>query len=84
VGGAGWTVGAAPLHCPEKGAPGGTGTARGLRAVEREIGLTPQAVRKRARRQLLRDLRRLAKRYPVASIARAVGVTPMAVHNKIK
>lgn len=38
----------------------------------------------RARRNLVRLLLRLRKRYPVAAIARAAGVSPMAVWNKLK
>jgi hypothetical protein len=43
-----------------------------------------QGEAERTRRELVRVLRRLAKRYPVASIARAAKVTPPAVWNKLK
>jgi len=43
-----------------------------------------QADAERSRRQLVTLLRRLQKKYPVAAIARAAGVAPMAVWNKLK
>lgn len=43
-----------------------------------------QAEAERSRRELVSLLRRLQKRYPVASIARAAKVTPPAVWNKLK
>jgi hypothetical protein len=38
----------------------------------------------RARKELVRVLRQLQRRYPVAAIARAAKVTPMAIWSKLK
>jgi hypothetical protein len=43
-----------------------------------------QTSAERSRRNLVKVLRRLQKRYPVASIARAAKVTPPAVWTKLK
>jgi hypothetical protein len=43
-----------------------------------------QGEAEKSRKELVRVLRRLQRRYPVAAIARAAKVSPMAVWNKLK